>query len=75
MEDIQRAIRNVHIQCRCKEGMKLKCSKKEGMLLFNICFYEESIDKVKDDLNLINRILYVYDENMHDILEKFKDFE
>ena len=75
VEDIQRAIRNVHIQCRCKEGMKLKCSKKEGMLLFNICFYEESIDKVKDDLNLINRILYVYDENMHDILEKFKDFE
>ena len=74
VEKIKTAIKNVHIQCRGKSGMEVNASKEEGVLLFNICFYESSMDEVIADLKLINKVLFVYDENRTDILEKFRDY-
>ena len=74
VEKIKTAIKNVHIQCRGKSGMEVNASKEEGALLFNICFYESSMDEVIADLKLINKVLFVYDENRTDILEKFRDY-
>lgn len=75
VEEIKASIKNVHIQCRGESGMELNASKEDGVLLFNICFYENSMNEVVADLNFINEVLFVYDGNGTDILEKFSDYE
>lgn len=75
IDNIEKTIKNIHIQCRCTEGMEVTASREDGVLLFNLCFYDSNMETIVKDLKLINQMLYVYDEAGVDILEKFNNYK